>query len=581
MSRSTDARGSADHVPRGGAADRAGGAADRAGLSSGHGPLPVGFTVRLDRRTRRLTGEDGRVALLGGSPMRLLRLAPVAGRLLDGPGEGPDGRPSSSADSPDTERHATEGTATGGSAHGRSLAVRDVTSAALAGRLLDTGVAHPAPDAPGAPAGPPPGAVTVVVPVRDRPGELGRLLAAVAETAPGVAEVIVVDDGSAEPLRCAETATVAGARLLRHERSRGPAAARNTGLAEARTELVAFLDSDVVPRAGWLGTLLGHLADPAVALAAPRIVGLPAGEHPAGEHPAGEHPPGWLDRYEGLRSSLDLGRDPAPVVPRSRVAYVPSAALLVRRAAVGAGFDPELRVAEDVDLGLRLHARGWRMRYEPAALVAHEHRVRPVGWWTRKAFYGTGAAPLAGRHPGSVPPAVLSPWTGAACLLLLAQRRAGLAGTAVVTVAAWVRTRRTLRGVHRPGRAAARLVGLGLLGALDQAAGLLTRHWWPLTVLGAVRSRRVRRAALAASVVEGLADWYDHRPRDGEPALDPVRYLLAHRADDLGYGAGLWWGVLRARDLGALLPTLTGLPRRRGRPATADARPAERSGPNE
>ena len=36
---------------------------------------------------------------------------------------------------------------------------------------------------------------------------------------------------------------------------------------------------------------------------------------------------GWLDRYERVRSSLDLGADPAPVVPRTRVAYVPSAAL--------------------------------------------------------------------------------------------------------------------------------------------------------------------------------------------------------------------------------------------------------------
>ena len=142
--------------------------------------------------------------------------------------------------------------------------------------------------------------------------------------------------------------------MLRHPTARGPAAARNAGLAAATTPLVAFLDSDVVPEPGWLAPLLARLADPAVGLVAPRIVALPPIT-------------GWLGRYEAVRSSLDLGPDPALVVPRSRVAYVPSAAMLVRRAAVGAGFDAGMHVAEDVDLVLRLHAAGWRLRYEPAA----------------------------------------------------------------------------------------------------------------------------------------------------------------------------------------------------------------------
>ena len=122
---------------------------------------------------------------------------------------------------------------------------------------------------------------------------------------------------------------------------------------------------------------------------------------------------GWLGRYEAVRSSLDLGPDPALIVPRSRVAYVPSAALLVRRAAADAGFDEGMHVAEDVDLVLRLHAAGWRLRYEPAARVAHDHRTSLRAWWLRKAFYGTGAAPLALRHRGAVPPMVLSPWARA------------------------------------------------------------------------------------------------------------------------------------------------------------------------
>ena len=85
----------------------------------------------------------------------------------------------------------------------------------------------------------------------------------------------MVDDGSSVPVTPDD---FDGARcdveVIRHARSKGPAAARNTGLAACSTDFVAFLDSDVVPRRGWLEALLGHFCDPAVALAAPRIVGL-------------------------------------------------------------------------------------------------------------------------------------------------------------------------------------------------------------------------------------------------------------------------------------------------------------------
>jgi mycofactocin system glycosyltransferase len=492
--------------------------------------LPVGFTVALDRHTRVL---DGGTALLGG-PGRLLHLAPAAQRLLP--------------------------------AGADTLEVRDATSAALARRLLDAGLANPVPERlPDAPA---PAEVTVVVPVRDRPEGLRRLLAAVtgirvtgipatgaaaaaAAAATEVAQVIVIDDGSRDADRCRAVAEAAGATVLRHPVSRGPAAARNTGLAAATSEYVAFLDSDVVPVPGWLAALLAHLVDPAVAVVAPRIVGLPVPD------------PGWLTRYEGLRSSLDLGPDPGPVLPRSRVAYVPSAALLVRRAALGSGFAEDMPVAEDVDLGLRLHAAGWRIRYEPAALVAHEHRVAPVAWWTRKAFYGTGAAPLAISHPGSVPPAVLAPWTAAVCLLVAVQRPKALLTAVAVTGFATVRLRRTLHRLHGPGRQAVRLAGTGLQGSAGQCAGLLTRHWWPLTALACVFSRRARRAALLAALAEGGYDWWVHRPNPPQLGLDPLRYLIAHRLDDLGYGAGLWWGAVRRRTPAPLLPMITGLPRRR------------------
>ena len=464
-------------------------------------PLPDGFRVALDRRVRRLPGADGGAALLGGAPPRLVHLRPAAREAL-------------------------------GSA--QTLTARNPVSTALARTLLDAGLAHPTLPQPGAPDA---GDVTVVVPVKDRP--LGRLLAALPA---GLGGLIVVDDGSADPVFLAHEVHAAGGEVVRHERSKGPAAARNAGLAAAATPLVAFLDSDVVPLDGWLAPLLAHLADPAVALVAPRIVALPPHR-------------GLLGRYEAVRSSLDLGPDPALVVPRSRVAYVPSAALLVRKEALGAGFDERMHVAEDVDLVLRLHAAGWRLRYEPSSEVAHEHRSDPRAWWLRKAYYGTGAAPLALRHPGSVPPMVLSPWSAVVCALLLLQRRWAYAGAAAVTAVATERLSRKLSRLRDPRMSAARLTGLGLAGAVLQLASGLTRHFWPVAALAVPFSTRARRAVLVAALAEGVGDWWTHRDRD--PAVRPglLGHVVAHRLDDLAYGSGLWWGALRARTAAPLLPT--------------------------
>ncbi|WP_174278097.1 mycofactocin biosynthesis glycosyltransferase MftF [Goekera deserti] len=469
--------------------------------------LPDGTAVRLDPRTRR---RDGDTVLLGGSPLRLLRLSPRARALLA------------------TDR----------------LVVTDAATAGLAARLLDGGLAHPDP-------GPRAGTddVTVVVPVRDRTAGLARLLAALRAD-PGTAgvPVVVVDDGSADPAAVAAVAAAAGARVLRHPSSRGPAAARNAGLRAADTAAVAFLDSDCVPAPGWLTPLLGHLADPRLALVAPRITGLPTARA------------GRLTRYEGVASALDMGPHPAPVAPHTAVAYVPSAALVARRTALGGGFDEQLRVAEDVDLVWRLAAAGWRVRYEPAAVVAHEHRTEPADWLRRRAFYGTGAALLARRHGDAVAPLVLAPWAAAAWALALLGGRTGAGVAGGVAAVSSVRLARRLAVPGRPAPVAltAALTARGLLTSGRTLGRAATRHHWPLAVLLLGAGPRARRLLLATAVVDAVAAWVPHHR-----AIGLLPFAAARRLDDLAYGAGLWLGAWRARSVRALLPAR---PRTTGRP---------------
>ncbi len=323
--------------------------------------LPDGFAVQVDRRVRVL-GQGS--ALLGGSPTRILRLAPAAQDMLA------DGR----------------------------LKVSDALSAELARTLLDATVAHPRPAG-----GPSHRDVTVVIPVRDNACGLRRLVAALRGL-----RIVIVDDGSSMPIRHEDfVGAHPDIEVLRHAQSKGPAAARNTGLAACKTGYVAFLDSDVVPRRGWLEALLGHFCDPTVALVAPRIVGLAQTDH-------------LVARYEAVRSSLDLGQREAPVLPYTSVSYVPSAAIICRTAALRDidGFDETLRSGEDVDLCWRLVEAGARLRYEPIAQVAHDHRTELRDWVMRKAFYGGSAAPLSVRHPDKIAPLMISGWALTAWILM-------------------------------------------------------------------------------------------------------------------------------------------------------------------
>lgn len=458
-------------------------------------PLPHGFTVALDRHT--LVVDDGR-ALLGGSPTRLLRLTPRARALLTG----------------------------------RILRVRDAAGSALADLLLECGLAHPVVDS--LPPHPDP-RCTYVVPVRDRPHQLDRLLSSIG---PG-SEVIVVDDASHDPASVAAVAARHGARLVPLRRNVGPAGARNAGLRLVRTPFVVFVDSDIVLAPDTVATLLKHFTDTRVAIAVPRIVGLRTPDSTR-----------WIGRYEQARSSLDLGAYPASVRPGSFVSWA-STACTVARVDAAEGFDARMRVGEDVDFGWRAVARGWRLRYEPAAVAAHEHRVSFGDWFVRKAVYGTGAQPLAERHPRAIAPAVFAPWSTAMVVALLAQRRWSVPAAAAVCGVTALRIARKLEGAGHPVRLGARLTANGAVAALSQTGALLTRHWWPAAALGCVVSRRARRAVAVAAVADIVLErgW----TRAG---LDPVRYGVARRLDDLAYGAGVWFSAARGRSLAALRPRL-------------------------
>ncbi|VVJ22343.1 Mycofactocin system glycosyltransferase [Amycolatopsis camponoti] len=460
-------------------------------------PLPPGFRITLDQDTKPLR-ED---LWFGGSPARVLRLTPAGRKAWQELARGP---------------------------------VSSATTGTLARRLTDAGFAHPLPPDPAAPA-----ELTVVVPVLDRPGPLARCLAALDGRHP----VLVVDDGSADPAAIAATAAAHGAKLVRREVNGGPAAARNTALDHVETDLVAFVDSDCVAAGDWADRLAAHFADPLLAAVAPRVRAL------APDTAAG--------RYTTAAGGLDLGDRPARVAPRTRMSYVPTAALVARRSAlveVG-GFDPELRVGEDVDLVWRLHAAGRRVRYAPDVHVDH---LEPTTWRAllgRRARYGTSAAPLAKRHPGNLSPLVLHPWPALTVAALLARRpllaSAGFGGAVLGML-------KTLRSNDIPTDGLVRAMGTAVHQTWLGAGRYGTQFAAPVLAALLVPRGWGRRAAVASLLLgPPLTRWLADRP-----ALDPVRYTAAALADDIAYGAGVWAGCLTHRTPAPVLPEIVWRPLR-------------------
>ena len=219
----------------------------------------------------------------------------------------------------------------------------------------------------------------MVIPARNAAASLERLLGSIPDD---VAEVIVVDDGSTDATP--KVAAAAGATVV-DGGGRGPAAARNRGAGVVTTPLVLFLDADTVVDAAAIETLAAHMDDPHVGLVAPRIRPL-------------RPPHTVVERYEAQWSPLDMGAAAGRVQPGTRLTLVPAAAMLVRTDV--ATFDESLRAGEDVDLCWRLDAARWEVRYDPSAVVRHEHRTSLTAMLARRLAYGRPYAQLERKYPG-------------------------------------------------------------------------------------------------------------------------------------------------------------------------------------
>lgn len=203
--------------------------------------------------------------------------------------------------------------------------------------------------------------VSVVIPVYNDALALQRCLRAIItqDYPADLVEVLVVDNAS--------TDDVSGAlpvdprvRLL-HEPRRGSYAARNTGVAAATGQVLAFTDSDCIPRPDWLrvGVQALHREPCPDAIGGAISIFFPHGPEPRN---GPEH-------FEALNEFQQEKYIEA-------LSFAATANVFVSREVfdwVGM-FDPKLKSGGDTDWGNRLVAAGGRWQFAPDVVVDHPAR---------------------------------------------------------------------------------------------------------------------------------------------------------------------------------------------------------------
>jgi GT2 family glycosyltransferase len=231
--------------------------------------------------------------------------------------------------------------------------------------------------------------VSVVTPTFDRRASLERLLGSLARQLfpADDFEVIVVDDGSSDgTVDHLRRARYPFALKFAQQPHRGPASARNLGVAQATGRLVLFLDDDVIaPPALVAQHVKAHAASPDSVVIGPM------------SPPEGWRRPSWI-RWEEAKLRRQYDAMVAGVYRCTpRQLFTANASLPRDRFLASGGFDPAFIRAEDVELGYRLRDLGMRFVFEPAAEVIH-FASRSFASWCRTPYqYGRNDVVMESR----------------------------------------------------------------------------------------------------------------------------------------------------------------------------------------
>jgi glycosyltransferase involved in cell wall biosynthesis len=228
--------------------------------------------------------------------------------------------------------------------------------------------------------------VSIIIPTFNGALRIGNCLdALLGQIVERGAEILVVNDGSIDNT-VEVVSRYPGVRLI-SQANAGPAAARNRGARDARGSIILFTDDDCVPMPGWLDEMLAPFENP-------KVVGAKGIYRTRQKRLAARFVQiEYEDRYHMMAGLPDID-------------FIDTYSAAFRRDHFleMTGYDTSFPVAcaEDIELSYRMSARGWKMKFAPAAIVYHTH---PDTFWRylkKKYKFAYWRVLAVRKNPGKV-----------------------------------------------------------------------------------------------------------------------------------------------------------------------------------
>ena len=225
--------------------------------------------------------------------------------------------------------------------------------------------------------------VSVIVPTHDRPQQLTACLHSLLALHYPAYEIIVVDNA---PDTNATVKLIEGlshapheVRYVREDRQ-GPSWARNCGITIAKGEILAFTDDDVVVDSYWLAEMVKSFMGDGDVVCATGLV-LPM-ELDTPAQLLFEEVGGYNKGFEQRIFSFEGDQAELPLHPYIAERFGTGASMALKAAFIRSvgGFDPALgrvgpvRCSQDIAVFFQVVAQGYKLVYQPASLIYHQHR---------------------------------------------------------------------------------------------------------------------------------------------------------------------------------------------------------------
>ena len=224
---------------------------------------------------------------------------------------------------------------------------------------------------------------SIIIPAYNAAQTLPACLAAIQNQVPSISlrEIIVVDNNSNDNTTDIVRHT-SGVTLL-CAATQGPAAARNVGIRHASGDILCFTDADCVPTADWLEKISAPLRQN------PDIAGCKGT---------------YLTQQDALTARFVQieYEDKYDLIPVDEpIDFIDTYSCAYRREVLIAndGFDERFPYLEDQELSFRLAARGYDMRFQPTAVVYHQHAANIRDYFRKKQVIGYWKAQVVRRFP--------------------------------------------------------------------------------------------------------------------------------------------------------------------------------------